>query len=262
MLTTDRPSRLRRAKYLLPRFVTLLSIACGFASIVIAVDSARAPGGETAYRLAAALLVLAGVFGALDRFVARAPGTTSDFGMQLDSTADVMNFGCAPAMLPYCYGFSGLGADRPLLLRMGGIASFLFVACGALRLARFNVDLGRTDLRSFVGMPITAGAACVASVVVAWPAPLAAAWQACLLLALLVGVGALMVSTLRFPSSKQLKSSAAAALLSLLCAGLLLWLGAQCGALFFAVYVGAALALNLAWRRGWRGIAPPRAGAG
>ena len=81
--------------------------------------------------------------------------------MQLDSIADVMNFGCAPGLLLYCYGFVQMDATHPTLVRMGGMACFFFVACGALRLARFNVNVGRTDPRYFVGMPITAGAACV-----------------------------------------------------------------------------------------------------
>ena len=157
MLKPTRQQRMARAKFALPSMVTLLSIACGFGSIVISVDNAQAglPGD---YRLAAILLVLAGVFDALDGFVARATNTQSDFGMQLDSIADVMNFGCAPGLLLYCYGFAQFGQQHPTLLRAGGIACFIFVACGALRLARFNVSVGRTDPRYFVGMPITAGA--------------------------------------------------------------------------------------------------------
>ncbi|MGV7211579.1 CDP-alcohol phosphatidyltransferase family protein, partial [Oxalobacteraceae bacterium A2-2] len=184
------------------------------------------------------------------------PNTSSEFGMQLDSIADVMNFGCAPAMLLYCYGFVLLGAEHATLLRLGGIASFFFVACGALRLARFNVNVGRTDPRYFVGMPITAGAACVASVVVAWPDPPSSTVHAGLVVALLFVVGSLMVSTVRFPSSKQKKSWAALAVL-LVMAGLLAWLREVFFVLFFAVYIAATLALNLAWRAGWRGIAPP-----
>jgi phosphatidylserine synthase len=86
---------MQRAKFALPSMVTLMSIACGFGSIVISVDNALV-GSAHDYRLAAVLLVLAGVFDALDGMVARATNTQSDFGMQLDSIADVMNFGCAP----------------------------------------------------------------------------------------------------------------------------------------------------------------------
>lgn len=246
---------MQRAKFALPSMVTLMSIACGFGSIVISVDNAMI-GSAHDYRLAAVLLVLAGVFDALDGLVARATNTSSEFGMQLDSIADVMNFGCAPGLLLYCYGFVQLGAHEPTLLRLGGIASFFFVACGALRLARFNVSVGRTDPRYFVGMPITAGAACVASVVVAWPDPAASALHAGLVVVLLFAVGGLMVSTVRFPSSKQKKSMAALVVL-LVNLGLLAWLRTLYFALFFAVYIAGTLALNLAWKRGWRGIAPP-----
>ncbi len=248
--------RLRRAKFALPSFVTLLSIACGFGSIVIAVDNAFI-GSAQDYRMAAILLVLAGVFDALDGFVARATGTSSDFGVQLDSIADGMNFACAPAVLMYCYGFVQLGAHQPLLLRLGGIACFFYVACGIMRLARFNVNVGRTDPRYFVGIPSTAGAACVASVVIAWPQPLATTAQGYWLVLVMAGVASLMVSTLRFPSSKQPKSMLALALLVLNLA-LLAWLQALFFALFFAVYICLTLLLNLAWHQGWRGIAPPQ----
>lgn len=252
---TPTKQRLRRAKFALPSFVTLLSIACGFGSIVISVDNAYI-GSAQDYQMAAVLLVLAGVFDALDGFVARATGTSSEFGVQLDSIADVMNFGCAPAVLLYCYGFVLLGHEHGTLLRMGGIASFIFVACGALRLARFNVNVGRTDPRYFVGMPITAGAACVASVVVAWPEPARTLQHAALVVVLLFVVGGLMVSTIRFPSSKQKKSVGALVGL-VVCIGLLVWLTTGFFALFFAVYVAFTLGLNLAWKYGWTGIAPP-----
>jgi CDP-diacylglycerol--serine O-phosphatidyltransferase len=189
--------------------------------------------------------------------VARATNTQSDFGVQLDSIADVMNFGCAPGLLLYCYGFAQMSVSHPTLVRMGGLACFVFVACGALRLARFNVMVGRTDPRYFVGMPITAGAACVASVVVAWPDPVASMGGAFLVMLLMVAVGALMVSTLRFPSSKQPKSKATLVALGV-CVVLLALLQTRFFALFFVFYISATLLLNIAWQSGWRGIAPPK----
>ncbi len=252
----SRQQRLARAKFALPSFVTLLSIACGFGSIVISIDNAHV-GAPKAYQMAAILLVLAGVFDALDGFVARMTNTSSTFGMQLDSIADVMNFGCAPAMLLYCYGFVQLGAGHPTLVRMGGLACFIFVACGALRLARFNVNVGRTDPRYFVGMPITAGAACVASAVVAWPTPPLTMLQGYGVMALMVAVGTLMVSTVRFPSSKQPKSKwllVAAAI----AVALLAWLQSRFFVLFFLLYIGVTLLINIAWQMGWRGLAPPQ----
>lgn len=255
-MNQERPRRLARAKFALPSSVTLLSIACGFASIVISVDNAPV-GDPHDYRLAAILLVLAGVFDALDGFVARATNTQSEFGVQLDSIADVMNFGCAPGLLLYCYGFAQMAAAHPTLVRMGGLACFVFVACGALRLARFNVQVGRTDPRYFVGMPITAGAACVASVVVAWPAPLVTPAQGFLLMALMIAVGTLMVSTVRFPSSKQPKNAKVLVGLAV-CLVLLALLRERFFALFFVFYISATLLLNIAWQGGWRGVAPPK----
>jgi len=255
-LNQPRPKRLARAKFALPSFVTLLSIACGFGSIVISVDNAQvgAPGD---FRLAAILLVLAGVFDALDGFVARATNTQSSFGVQLDSIADVMNFGCAPGLLLYCYGFAQLGAAHPTIVRMGGLACFIFVACGALRLARFNVSVGKTDPRYFVGMPITAGAACVAAVVLAWPDPVVNMAQAFAVMALMVAVGTLMVSTVRFPSSKQ-KLTKGMYIVLAVAVLLLVILQTRFFVLFFLLYICATLLLNLAWQSGWRGIAPPK----
>jgi len=248
--------RLARAKFALPSFVTLLSIACGFGSIVISVDNAPV-GDPSDYRLAAILLVLAGVFDALDGLVARATNTQSAFGVQLDSIADVMNFGCAPGLLLYCYGFAQMGAAHPTLVRMGGLACFVFVACGALRLARFNVMVGKTDPRYFFGMPITAGAACVAAVVVAWPDPVADMAGAFLVMLLMVAVGTLMVSTIRFPSSKQPKSKAMFVALGIAVV-LLALLQTRFFALFFVFYISATLLLNLAWRGGWTKVPPPQ----
>jgi CDP-diacylglycerol--serine O-phosphatidyltransferase len=232
----------------------MLSIACGFGSIVVSVDNAHI-GDPGDYRLAAILLVLAGVFDALDGYVARLTSTQSQFGLHLDSIADVMNFGCAPGLLLYCYGFAQMSAAHPTLVRMGGLACFVFVACGALRLARFNVTTGRFDPRYFVGMPITAGAACVASVVLAWPDPAVAMNQAFLVMALMVAVGTLMVSTVRFPSSKQSKRVMLGGLA--LAAVLLVLLQTRFFVLFFVLYVSATLLLNIAWKLGWNGVPPP-----
>jgi CDP-diacylglycerol--serine O-phosphatidyltransferase len=232
----------------------MLSIACGFGSIVVSVDNAHI-GDPGDYRLAAILLVLAGVFDALDGYVARLTSTQSEFGLHLDSIADVMNFGCAPGLLLYCYGFGQMSEAHPTLVRMGGLACFVFVACGALRLARFNVTTGRFDPRYFVGMPITAGAACVASVVLAWPGPVLTMDRAFMVMGLMVAVGTLMVSTVRFPSSKQSKRVMLGGLA--IAAVLLVLLQARFFVLFFLLYVSATLLLNIAWKMGWKGIPPP-----
>jgi CDP-diacylglycerol--serine O-phosphatidyltransferase len=106
-------------------------------------------------------------------------------------------------------------------------------------------------------MPITAGAACVASVVVAWPDPLVTPVQGLLLVVLMIAVGSLMVSTLRFPSSKQPKSAVLLVALAV-CLVLLALLRTRFFALFFVLYVSVTLLLNIGWHSGWRGIAPPK----
>ena len=252
---------IKSLKYALPSFITLLSLACGFTSILISLNSAK-DGFQTQFQVAAGLLVLAGVFDALDGYVARATGTASNFGAHLDSIIDVVNFGMAPAVLLYCYGFFPLSGDHPRIHWLGIAACFFFTTCGALRLARFNSQIEYTDPRYFVGMPITAGAACVASVVVGWPSSAATPDLAYLLLALLAIIGLLMVSNLRFPSSKYGKPHGRAAailfpLIGILVFFLLVVLRERVFAALFSTYAVLALLLNLAWWSGWRGVELP-----
>jgi CDP-diacylglycerol--serine O-phosphatidyltransferase len=160
------------------------------------------------------------VLDGLDGRVARLTGTSTEFGAQLDSLADVLTFGIAPALLAFSWGI-GLGAPNTALpygvllnpveqhVRSGGwIATFAFVICGALRLARFNVqslkppDAG--SKRYFVGLPIPAGAGLIASIVHFWKTPIATVGSA-LLWSLLIGVTAfLMISTVRYHNFKEL----------------------------------------------------------
>lgn len=257
----DRRRRaMQRSKFALPSAITLISVLCGFSSVVMSLNAA---GGSPRWYFtwAAGLLVLAGVFDGLDGRVARATNTATEFGVQLDSLADVLSFGMAPAILAYRYGFFQLGMGNHNLRAVGWAASFLFVACGALRLARFNVQVGTVDSRFFVGLPIPAGAACIASVILAFPDVPERPWQAYAFAAELVLVGLMMVSTLRFPSFKKVSRKPSVrfwttlAFLFLLALMLVFQRTFFLG--FFAVYVTLGLALNLAWLLGWRGVAPP-----
>ncbi len=220
---------------------------------------------ERFFLWAAGLLVLAGVFDGLDGRVARATNTATEFGVQLDSLADVISFGMAPAILAYRFGFFQLGIHDSHLRAVGWAACFVFTACGALRLARFNIQVGAVDSRFFVGLPIPAGAACVASVIIWHPTPPATSFHAYLFALELFLVGLLMVSTLRFPSFKKRTTNPRAAMVTSLSIVLVLasmvlfqqrfFVG------FFAVYIALSLALNLAWKAGWTGIEPPHDGA-
>ena len=249
-----------RSKFALPSAITLISVLCGFSSIVMSINAA---GEDTnrSFLAAAGLLVLAGVFDALDGRVARATNTTTEFGVQLDSLADVLSFGMAPAILAYRYGFFELGRTDPHLRAVGWAASFFFVACGALRLARFNVQVGFVDSRFFMGMPIPVGAACVASVIMFWPVSPTTLTYAYLFAAELFLVALLMVSNVRFPSFKKRSPHPHATklltLAFLFLLSLLVIFREKFFIWFFAAYLGVSLAMNIAWACGWTGVAPP-----
>jgi len=250
----------QRSKFALPSALTLLSILCGFSSVVMSINAA---GDSPAFyfRVAAILLLAAGFFDAMDGRVARATNTATEFGVQLDSLADVLSFGMAPAILAYRYGFFQLGLVDHQLRAVGWAACFFFLACGALRLARFNVQVGFVDSRYFVGLPIPAGAGCVASVILCLPSsPQTSLWAYLYALELFL-VGTLMVSTIGFPSFKKLPAHPWArrwitfGILGLLV--LLIIFPTQFPLAFFGVYILVGLVLNLAWRLGWRRISPP-----
>jgi len=250
----------QRSKFALPSAITLVSVLCGFSSVVMSINAAG-PNSSSYFLWAAGLLVLAGVFDGLDGRVARATNTTTEFGVQLDSLADVLSFGMAPAILAYRYGFFELGLVDHQLRAVGWAASFFFVACGALRLARFNVQVGYQDPRFFNGMPIPAGGACIASVILCWPhSPKAALW-AYVFAAELFLVGLLMVSTLGFPSFKKRsqhpRASMWMAVSIVMLLSLLIMFPRHFFLGFFGVFVLLTLALNLAWRFGFTRISPP-----
>ena len=251
----------RRSMFVLPSSITMASVFCGFSSVVMSINAAGATP-ERYFLWAAGLLLLAGVFDGLDGRVARATNTATEFGVQLDSLADVVSFGMAPAILAYRYGFFQMGIHDAHLRAAGWAACFVFTACGALRLARFNVQVGSTDPRYFVGLPIPAGAATVASVIIWHPTPPATPTYAYLFAAELFLVGLLMVSTLRFPSFKKRAGSPRAAMVTALGIVLLFALMILFQERFFvgflAIYILMGLALNLAWRFGWRQVALPQ----
>ena len=180
--------RFRRGVYLLPSLFTLGNMFCGYACVVYAMR------GE--FEMAAPFIGIATVLDMLDGRIARLTGTTSAFGLEFDSLADVISFGMAPAILTFTWGLQPLG-------RMGWAAGFLFVTAAAIRLARFNIQT-TTDKRYFVGMPSPAAAAVPASTVYIYPAGFSDYRGALIALALVAVPAFLMVSTLRFRSFKTL----------------------------------------------------------
>lgn len=141
----------KKGVYLLPNTLTLCGMFCGFYAIMSAIN------GNFIY--AAWAIILANIFDGLDGWIARLTGTTTRFGVELDSLSDLVAFGVAPAIMMYKWSLMPFG-------RLGWAAAFLFVACGALRLARFNVQTGSPGTKAFKGMPIPGAATILASVVI------------------------------------------------------------------------------------------------
>jgi CDP-diacylglycerol--serine O-phosphatidyltransferase len=186
----DRPERFRRGVYLLPSLMTLSNLLCGFASIVY---STR---GD--FDTAAVLIGVAMIVDTLDGFLARLTHSQSAFGAELDSLADVVSFGVAPAILAFTWGLWSLG-------RLGWAAGFIYVAATAMRLARFNIQSGSTaDKRYFAGLPSPAAASVTASTVFLYPWGVQDYRIALLALPMLLVPGFLMVSTIRFRSIKAI----------------------------------------------------------
>ena len=205
----------RRGMALLPGLFTAANIAMGYYAIIQALSASGAEPWH--FDNAAKAIGIAVVLDGLDGRIARLTGTTSDFGRELDSLADVITFGVAPALLAWLWGFRLLPAmDVPefhaRLIQVGGIASFVFLMAGASRLARFNIQRnpqpsnpGRPGRKYFVGMPIPAGAGVIAAIVhFTGGEPVAMWWLAATWVGLLVALAFLMVSTWRFYSFKDI----------------------------------------------------------
>jgi len=179
--------RLRRGIYLVPTVFTLGNLLCGFTSVVLAAH------GE--YTRAAALIVLAGVLDGLDGRIARLTGSTSEFGVQFDSMADIVSFGVAPAVLAYHWALAPLN-------RLGWVLAFLFLVCAAMRLARYNIQASRGDKRFFAGLPSTAAAGSLAATVFAFPEP-AVEWVMVARVILATALALLMISRFRYRSFSE-----------------------------------------------------------
>jgi CDP-diacylglycerol---serine O-phosphatidyltransferase len=234
--------RFRKGVFVIPSLLTTANIFCGFYSVMeslagikdialVSLSSGLDPviGSQALssatehFDRAAIVIGFAALFDLLDGRVARMTNATSEFGLELDSIADVISFGIAPAVLAFAWGYGQV----PDLHNVGWAASFLFVICGALRLARFNVQARRphhnlppknpkADKKAFVGMPIPVGATMIASITHFSPTPLGYVREAHLwslwigpkaysiaLLVLVVCLAFLMISTLRYSSLKN-----------------------------------------------------------
>jgi CDP-diacylglycerol--serine O-phosphatidyltransferase len=239
----------RRGMYILPSMFTALNIGAGYFAIMQSLQGSTLHPEHFDY--AALAIAFAIPFDALDGRIARMTNTTSDFGRELDSLADVITFGVAPSVLAFTWGFRALPvtmdpALHQKILQFGAFLCFLFLLCGASRLARFNIshdpvpkNPGRPGRKYFVGMPIPAAAGVIAAVVHFFGgipvsmAPVAIVWM------LLVGfLGFLMVSTWRFWSGKELNFTNRQPFQWIVLFGLVLY-----ALVAFSDYVLAAMAL-------------------
>jgi len=245
---------MRKGMYILPSLFTAANVLLGYYAILqvihgaiqFAIANATQNPVQEAWHFdnAAKAIGFAVLFDGLDGRIARMTNTTSDFGRELDSLADVITFGIAPALLAWAWGFSHISAEisrqdmATLLPRLGAIASFLFLLAGASRLARFNISAnpqpsnpGRPGRKYFVGMPIPAGAGVIAAAVHFQHGEPPPWWGTSVTwLVLIVVTAYLMVSTWRFYSFKDINLQARqpfrlVVIFGLLLAGILLFSG-------------------------------------
>jgi CDP-diacylglycerol--serine O-phosphatidyltransferase len=205
--------RPRKGLYLLPSMFTAGNLAAGYYAIAQAIQGTAADPWH--FDMAAKAIGFAIVFDFFDGGIARLTNTASDFGRELDSLADVITFGVAPAVLAWMWGFRMLPMEanmdwRTQVIRIGAVMTFAFVLAGASRLARFNIQVnpqpsnpGRPGRKYFVGMPIPAGAGSIAAVVhLVHGSPLQIWWLSVGWAVFIFAVAFLMVSTWRFFSLK------------------------------------------------------------
>jgi CDP-diacylglycerol--serine O-phosphatidyltransferase len=233
---------LRKAMFVLPNIFTVSSIFLGFYALTLCA------GDATPVQLyqAALAIFFAMFFDAFDGRVARMTKTQSDFGTQLDSLADVISFGAAPALLVYKWALAPFGP-------LGIFLAFLFVACGALRLARFNVLAARgdkTSSRFFVGLPIPLAAGTITALVIAHYKEFGEETDAATrapVAVVVVLLSFLMVSTVRYRSFKEIRLSARSivAFLVLVAGGLAIGIATR-ASFVLVVYMAAYLAMGIA----------------
>lgn len=243
---------IRKGLFLIPSAFTAANIGMGYFAVMGALRGFQLVEGGTEAELlqatahfdnAARAIGWAVVFDALDGRIARLTKTTTEIGVQLDSIADVVTFGIAPAVLAYAWGYGSAFAQGSNAHKLGWFLSFMFLICGAFRLARFNVQATRprvlaeglikVDKKNFVGLPIPMAGGFIAALVHFSPAPLSfhGVEMSTIYSGLLMGgialLSVLMVSTVRYTSFKTVgigRRSTRLAVLAIAAAGMLVWL--------------------------------------
>jgi CDP-diacylglycerol--serine O-phosphatidyltransferase len=182
--------RMRWGVFILPNLFTTGNLFCGFWAIISVF--------QEKFFYAGVAILLASGFDILDGKVARLSGATSKFGVQYDSLADLVSFGVAPALLAFNWALRPYG-------KFGWLAAFLFVVCGALRLARFNVESSSGEAKYFKGLPIPVAASMIALTILLYYRLIETGWvRDIAVLVMIYALAFLMVSTIRYPSFKEL----------------------------------------------------------
>lgn len=243
-----RNAKFRRGIFLLPALFTSANLLCGYYAVVAALN-----GSVSDFDHAARAIGLAILFDSLDGRIARLTGTNTEFGVQFDSLADVVSFGIAPAVLAYSWGFHGIPVSTPInieqLGQFGWILCLVFLICCAWRLARFNVQgMDPGGSKYFIGMPTPAAAGVVAAIIHGFKVPLhdyrwSIAW-----FVLLFTLGALMTSTIRYYSFKDLpltRKQPSLAVIVLLMLIAVTWVYSEVALVMFAcTYAATGVALH------------------
>lgn len=270
---------LRKGLYLIPSAFTAGNIGMGFLSVMeslrgfqllgsVSPDIARATDH---FDRAAVAIGFALLFDMLDGRIARLTKTTTEIGIQLDSIADVVTFGLAPAVLAYAWGYGAALTEGTDVHRLAWFLSFMYLICGAFRLARFNVQASRprvlsagtvkVDKKSFVGLPIPVAGGLIAALVHFSPVPIISfgaerAQVYAVLMMLLVGfLSLMMVSTWRFSSFKTVgtRRGSMRTIMLVLCVGVLIFLYSRyvllATVLTYILYGLFSRMIGIVWRR-------------
>ena len=252
---------IKKGLYLIPTAFTAANIAMGFLAVIYSIKAFQAVHTDPAYAAsyfnhAAICIGLAILFDTLDGRVARMTKTATEIGVQFDSLADVLTFGIAPIALIFAWAFGSVFTEKSAEYSIGIFLLFMYLMCGAFRLARFNIQSTRprvleegavkVDKKNFVGLPIPPAAGLMASIVHFTPMPLSiygdtGRYYAILMMVLIAFLGLLMVSTIKYSSFKSVGTGRRNLYLVLVIAavGMLIWLYSNYVLLILsAIYVG------------------------
>ena len=226
--------RIKKGIYVLPNLFTTASLFAGFYSIIASV--------QEKYFVAAVAILVSLVFDGLDGRIARFTNTTSKFGAEYDSLEDLIAFGVAPSLLAYIWAMSSNG-------KIGWLAGFLFIACGALRLARYNIQIGIIESKVFNGLPIPAAACVIATTVIFFDfIGIEGKYHNSYLTYFVILLSLLMVSSIKYYSFKDIKLYARMPFtLFLIVVGILLFIYYKPEIMAFVIMVGYATSGPIWW---------------